>query len=382
MALNIFAVLSLILLYKYKKSLYKPIYCQAIFVLMWFLFSVEFYTTQDYGIYYEHFNDKFVWDEWEPLYALLVKASQPLGFIVFNSFVCAFNIFTLYYIFKLFIPSRVQWIGIIMFIFSLSRMMYLMTYKRQFFAMMVAFWILYFLIFSQYKYRYVIAFICFLCAINIHSSAYISILYFSVPFLSSYMYKKFFGNIVIIIFVFMFVASYIFSLSSFSDSLSYIISAYSYNADHYDRYVLEQLVYENEDRKTSTIGFIFDLGCIYLMLKNFNNFKDSQSSIVLLSLAGFLFSNIFLGSFHRLTLYFNIYLCISFPLLIDLLSHYNEKGVAQFIKKFLIILCLFISCRDFVGVMYLGKEVFMAEKYSVFYTVFHDNVDKSVNSLP
>lgn len=95
MVYNIFVLFSLVMLYLYYYSDYEKESCRkAIFVGMWLLFSIEFYSTKDYEVYYENFSRVHIHSIWEPLYRVLLAFFQPFGFYVFNSCVAAFEFFT------------------------------------------------------------------------------------------------------------------------------------------------------------------------------------------------------------------------------------------------------------------------------------------------
>lgn len=63
------------------------------------IFSIEYYTTIDYRVYYENFQfpPKGVW---EPLYMLLVMIFKPFGYVFFNACMAAFEMYTLCFMIK------------------------------------------------------------------------------------------------------------------------------------------------------------------------------------------------------------------------------------------------------------------------------------------
>ena len=68
MVYNLFVIFTLSMLFLWYRSNYERLqFINAIFIAAWGMFSIEFYTTRDYPVYYENFNRPGEHVMWEPL---------------------------------------------------------------------------------------------------------------------------------------------------------------------------------------------------------------------------------------------------------------------------------------------------------------------------
>lgn len=366
MVYSIFVILTIIILCKYhidncKSS--KPI--NLIFFLMWIIFAIEYYTTKDYSVYYKGFNTLNLNTNWEPLYRFLVNIFQPFGFIVFNACVAAFEIFTLCFLFKKIVPPHYRWISLCVLIIDTQNLLLFMNFKRQFFAMMVALWIIYFLLYSANKYRYVYAILSFLCAINIHSSAYISIGYFILP-----LFKFRLNRTSIIVILFVYIASIAFTLSIYSDQLLTLLNMIGSNTDYYDFYISQQEEYEDFANNIGFFSMISNISLLILLLVYNNKFDEKQYKLLLCSVLSFILLNILKGNFYRLNLYFSIFNIFTVAILLQKLK------CKRLIYTYMLCLTLAVPIKSYYNAFLSNKITFMTIKFKHFYTIFHSNPDK------
>lgn len=358
----------MLMLFQYYRSNYEqPIYINAIFVAMWGIFSIEFYTTRDYGIYYEGFANAEMHKIWEPLYVFLVKQFNPLGFKIFNACVAAFEIYTLSVIFKKAIPPKFIWVGILILVLHTSNLFLFMNWKRQFFAMMVAFWIIYFLLYSSHKYRYYFAIATYLCAINIHSSAILTIAYFALPFIN-----KRISKIGIRIFIALFVISFSFRLSSLAEMLTQFIDIAYGGSDRYSTYITEQEAFEEESIVRGIIYLSFDLFIFVLLLIYNRRFSNAQYKLALCSILSYVLLNFMVGNIARLNAYFSIFNLFAIPILISYISDDKKKWLYVCV----LLAALLPPAKAYYNAMIGGKTTYMTVKYKEFYTIFDNYVDK------
>lgn len=368
MVYSVFVIFTVIILCKYHISNCRnQKLIDVIFFLMWIIFAIEYYTTKDYPVYYNGFNSLNLNENWEPLYRLLITIFQPFGFIVFNACVTAFEIFTLRYFFKKIVPPYYRWVSLCILILDTNNLFLLMNFKRQFFAMMVALWIIYFLLYSTHKYKYVFAALAFLCAINIHSSAYISIGYFALPLLKCRLNKA-----AIVILLFVYIASVGFALSTFSDQLMWLLNSTGSNADYYDAYILQQADYEGTDSGIGIFSILSNVSLLVLLLFYNKDFYDKQYKFLLCSVLSILLMNIFKGNFYRLYLYYSIFNIFTVSILLQILR--NKKRRLLYI--YMLCLSLAVPIKSYYNAFFSDKVTYMTIKYKHFYTIFHSNPDK------
>lgn len=367
MIYSIFIILSVILLYIYHYNKNNnDVYINMIFFLMWVIFAIEFYTTKDYPVYYEGFYDNQ--EHWEYIYTVLIQMFKPFGFITFNAVVAAFEMFTFCFIFKKIVPPKYRWLSLAIIILNTDNLFIYMNLKRQFFAMMVSLWIIYFLLYSNYKYKYIYAFLSFLCAINIHSSAYISVGYFLLPLLNFR-----FNKIGIFVIVFLYLASYSFKLSSYSDLLTTFLMSYSNDSEYYEQYVLQQADYEGEESGRGFFNNIYNI-LLFIVLLIFNKkFNNTQFKFVLCAIFSLILMNILKGNFFRLYLYYSIFNHLIISIVLSIL--YAQRKMILYTT--MMFLALAISIKSYLNAFVFDKVTYMTIKYKHFYTIFHEHPDKS-----
>jgi len=368
MVYSLFVIFTIIILYIYHVgNCRNQKLIDLIFFLIWVIFAIEYYTTKDYPVYYKGFYALNLNENWEPIYRLLIAIFQPLGFIVFNACVAAFEIFTLCFFFKKIVSPHYRWISLCVLILDTNNLFLLMNFKRQFFAMMVALWIIHFLLYSVHKYKYILAALVFLCAINIHSSAYISIGYFALP-----LFKRRLNKPVIAVILLIYIASIGFALSSFSDQLMWLLNATGSNSDYYDAYILQQADYEGTSSGFGFFSILSNISLLLLLLIYNKDFDERQYKFLLCSVLSFILLNILKGNFYRLNLYYSIFNIFTISILLQILK--NKKK--QYLYTYMLCLTLAVPVKSYYNAFLSDKITFMTIKYKHFYTIFHSNPDK------
>lgn len=376
MIYNIFVIFTLVMLFIYYRSNYSRDECiSAIFVAMWGLFSIEYYTTFDYFVYADNFDRLGEHALWEPLYQFLLLIFQPFGFIAFNSCMAAFELFTLCYIFKRAVPKRFMWVGLLILILDPQKLFLFMDIKRQFLAMMMVLWVLYFLIYSESKYKYLCAVIAFLCAVNVHTSAYAAIVYFIVPFFRLRLNKF----VWIVIFI-LFAGGLSFKLSEFADILSMGLEyIQNDNLDNrYEYYISEQEKFEEFGVGEGIVSMFYLVFFLGLLL--FYNRKASKQQYpwFLLSILALLLNNILFGSFYRLNCYFELAYIFTVPMLLDIMSDYYDNNYKKFIFGLFMALSLLLPAKTYFYTMSGLKVDYTMAKYRYFYTIFDEMPDRNI----
>lgn len=368
MIYSLFIIASFFLLCGYYYHKYKDNrYINAIFILMWVIFSIEFYTTKDYPVYYNGFYNLEDNENWEIIYKYLVELFQSVGFVAFNASVAAFEIFTLCFFFKKIVPPKYRWLSLTILILDTGNLFLFMNLKRQFFAMMVAMWIIYFLLYSQHRFRYLYSVVVFLCAINIHTSAYAAIGYFALPFIKIRLNK-----VAIISIFLIFIASYTFRLSSLSEQLFLLLSSTGGNVDYYSTYILQQEDYEGTTSGRGIFVVLYNLSMLVLLLFFNKKFNDQQYKLILCSILGFILMNILKGNFFRLYFYYSIFNIFNISILLAVL--FNQKR--RLLYTYLLCLALALPIKSYTNAFLINKVTYMTIKYRYFYTIFHSKPDK------
>ena len=369
MIYNIYVLLSLVLLYLYYKSNYTKIeYINLIFAGLWVMFSIEYYTTIDYRVYYENFQfpPKGLW---EPIYEWLVTIFRPTGYIFFNACMAAFEIFTICFMVKRLVYKEWYWLAILLFIADPNVVFNFMTVKRQFISMAVAMWIPYVLLFKEGKTRFLYAFIIFLVAVNIHTAAYMSILFFILPFV-----KKKPGRVVLILVAVLFVCCSGLLVNNFK--ILYKLLSLTGMASRYEFYldILESS--DMDDFAVGPVESICRIVSVFGMLWCIPKMSDAEYKITLISIAGYFFAAVLFADMWRLAWYFTMFNCIALPNMIRVF--WNEY--AKFISIPILLLILLIPLRQYYNVMSGNSSAHQMYKVQYFYTIFDDKVDKSFYS--
>lgn len=380
MVYNIFVLFSLVMLYLYYYSDYEKESCRkAIFVGMWLLFSIEFYSTKDYEVYYENFSRVHIHSIWEPLYRVLLAFFQPFGFYVFNSCVAAFEFFTLYVFFKHAVPKKYLWLAILMLVLNTEGLFYYMCIKRQFLAICVSLWILYFILYSDNRLRYLWAVVLFICAVNIHTSAYVAVGYFILPLI------RFRLNIIFAILVaLIYVGSVSFQMSSYSDMLYEMVSLVEDDDMGNNRYGLYVDYQESGQFEKVMAGMfvqLYQISLFVLLLIYNKRVSDTQYKLFLLSIAALIFGNFLVGDFVRLNLYYNIAFLFTTPILLSYIHKDMSSLFVACVYWGFLTLSLMNPVKSYYNAMSGEKVSYMTIKMKHFYTIFDENPDKSSYSF-
>jgi len=374
MIYNIFVLFSLLMSFLYYRSDYKrDEYINSIFAAMWALFSIEYYTTFDYFIYADNFDRPAVHAIWEPLYQLLLQIFQPFGFKVFNSCMAAFELYTLCFILKRAVPKNFLWIGLTILILDPQRLFLFMDIKRQFLAMMMSMWILYFMIYSTAKYRYLFAVIAFLAAVNVHTSAYASVAYFIIPLIRFRLNK-----IVWIVIIALFFGGLSFKFSEFSELLSTALEfVQNDNLDNrYEYYISEQEKFEEFGIGDGIVTMFYSVLTLLLLLFYNKQTDKKQYPWFLMSIIGILLNNILFGSFYRLNCYFEISYIVTTPILLNFMKQDLTSTLKKAVYVVFLSLSLFLPAKSYLFTMTGVKVDYTMAKYRYFYTIFDDIPDK------
>lgn len=336
------------------------------FFLMWIIFSIEYYTTIDYPVYYNGFYD--INEKWEPLYQLLLRTFRPFGFIAFNSCTAAFEMFTLCFVFTKITPPKYRWVVLMILLLNPQELFAYMTVKRQFLAMMFALWIVYFLYFSTNKYRLYFAIATYLCAVNIHTSAYITIIYFIVYFINIR-----FNKITILLILAFYLLSANYPISQYADQLFFLLELTERGADgFYEIYINEIEDYEQVGRSKSIFYMIYEFLLLSLLLFYNKYYDNRQYKLLMFSVIALILTNILKGNIYRMNFYFSIFHLFTIPVLLQILYQ---------LRKTKLIICLIVlgvgmAFRGYYNVFSGNQTTNVTEKYRFFYTIFDKNPDK------
>lgn len=369
MIYNIYILLTVVLLYLYYKSDYTKIeYINLIFVGLWVIFSIEYYTTIDYKVYYENFQfpPKGLW---EPIYEGLVTIFKPFGYVFFNACMAAFEIFTLCFMIKRLVPREWYWLAIILFVADPNTVFNFMTVKRQFISMAVTMWIPYVLLFQKERIRFLYAFILFLIAINIHTAAYMSILFFILPFVKT---KP--NRLVLILAGIVFVSCS--GLLANNVQLLYKVLSLTGMAGRYENYLDIIETADLEDFSVGPVEATCRILSVSCMLWCIPKMTDIQYKITLISIFAYFLAAFLFADLWRLAWYFSMFNCIAIPITMRILWKEYPKYIAIAIISFILIL----PSRQYYLVMTGKSDAHQMFKMQHFYTIFDDAVDKSVYS--
>ena len=371
MALNIFVVFTIFMLWQYYRSGFERQSCiDTIFAAMWVLFAIEYHATNDYYGYSTGFSDPSVHYLWEPLYRWLVEIANPIGFVTFNALVAAFEIFTLCVMFKRFCPRNYMWVGIMIFVLDLTNMMTYMCLKRQFFAQMVAIWALYLTVGTTLRLRYLWAALLLICAGNIHTSAYIGVIYLLVPLIRVRIGIK--GMVIVAL---LFVACTSFQLSGYADMLSTALDLLlGKNSDRYGLYI-DDMDDLQGDVMTGKLQLVFQLFFLIMLMIYNKRVTLEQYWLFLLSIVGVLLSVMLVGDLFRLSMYFSIVNFFTIPILLTKFDFQTSSLRQKSVYLLLLSCTLMVAAKSYYNTMSGTKVTYFTAGYREFPTIFHEAPD-------
>ena len=372
MSLNIFVVFTLIMLWQYYRSGFEKTSCiNAIFAGMWVLFSIEYFVTNDYIVYHTGFYDESIQTIWEPLYRLLLRLFAPLGFTVFNSAVAAFEMFTLCFMFKRFCPKHYMWVGILFFILDVSNMMSYMCFKRQFLAQMVAIWTLYFMIDSQNRFRYAWAAFAFVCAVNIHTSAYAALAYFILP-----LFRLRIGKIGMSVVGLLFIGSLSFQRAGYSELLDTALTlVQGKDSDRYGSYITDIEDEETEDFAAGKAEIAFNMFYLLLLLYYNRSISRTYFWLFLLSIFSILLRIMLVGDLYRLSFYFSIVNFFTIPILLVQLGQQPSSLLRRAVYLIFLTSMIVIPAKSYYNAMSGSKVSYITARFKKYNTIFDEAPD-------
>lgn len=370
MIYSLIITITAILLVLYKLSQYKQeFYIDAIFILFWLVFSVEYYTTVDYVVYTNGFDSLEEQANWEPLYRLLVTIFQPLGFQALVSGTAAFEMFTLCFMMKRLCPRNFIWFGIILMLINFDFMV-MMNVKRQFLAMCVVLWVVWFFLFSKRKHHTHIAVGLFIVALLTHTSSFIAVFLFPLCRIKTRIGK--WGSIVMLGLYFITMTLSLMGFMKIAGMALSMLSRSSYT-DYYSAYVDYQLEGNEFEFVKTTAALILSLFSYCILLYCCNKVNQKQYPLLLSSITAILFGNFLTGDLWRLMLYYSMFNYIAYPIVLA----YLWKRRAELVVYAFIGLNLLYWGRICVRTLN-GKDLNNVNyKYGKFYTIFDNNPDIS-----
>lgn len=366
MIYNIYVLTSLGLLYLYYRSNYRHNeYLNLIFVGLWIMFSIEHYTTIDYGIYYEGFNFPTK-GLWEPVYVWLITLFNPFGYVFFNTCMAAFEMFTICFMLKKFVNPEWRWLAILLLIIDPTVIFNFMTVKRQFIAMAVTMWIPYFLLCKDGIKKYIYAIITFFISVNIHTAAYVTILFFLLPLIKTRPNK-----IVCIITCILFFGCSGMLLSN--TQLLFSLIKMTGMASRYEYYfdIIDSVDFE--DYSVGPIEAASRIIILFTLLWSSRNCSDTHYKFILISSVGAFMNAILFADMWRLAWFYTMFNFISIPAAISVFWVKYPK----YISVAVISLCLMLPARQYYYVMTGQSSAHQMFKFKDYYTIFDDYVDKS-----
>lgn len=369
MIYNIYVLISLLLLYLYFKSNnQRSEYITFIFVGLWIIFAIEHYTTIDYGVYYEGFNFPTK-GLWEPVYVWLITLFNPFGYVFFNACMAAFEIYTIYFMLKRFVQPQWQWLAILLIIIDPNVIFNFMTVKRQFIAMAVTMWIPYFLLTIPDKRRFIYSIITFIIAVNIHTAAYVALLYFALPFINVRPGKI---SCLIVCAIFFGCSGMLLS----NTEMLFSIMKLTGMAGRYEQYfdILESS--DMDDYGVGPVEAAVRIIVLFTLIWNSRFCSYTQYKFILLAIVGAFLNAILFSDIWRLAWFFTMFNFIAVPAAISVMWEKYHKSISIAI----ISLCLIMPLRQYYFVMTGQSSAHQMYKIKDYYTIFDDYVDKSTYS--
>ncbi len=370
MIYSLIITITAILLVLYRISRYRQeFYIDAIFFVFWIAFSIEYYTTVDYVVYSNGFESLEDQANWEPLYKLLVTIFQPFGFQTLVSVTAAFELATLCFMMKKLCPRNFLWFSIILMLLNFDFMV-MMNVKRQFLAMCVVLWSVWFFNFSTRKHHRLIALGLFVVALLTHTSSFIAVFLYPLCLIKHRIGK--WGSVVMIVLYFI---TMTLSLMGFMRIVSVALSLLSRSSytDYYGAYVDYQLEGDQFEFVKTTAALILSLFGFCILLYCCNKVTRKQYPLLLAPIVASLCGNFLTGDLWRLMLYYSMFSYFAYPIVLS----YLWKRKAEIVVYAYIGLSLLYWGRICVRTLN-GKDLNNVNyKYRNFYTIFDDRPDIS-----
>ena len=273
----------------------------------------------------------------EPLFLYILKLAKPLSFFGWLMLCGTIELFLIYKITVKYVNKKYYWMTVFILMLNASHGLLMINSNRQSVSMLFT-WGIILSICQDSKdrkkniFKYLIAFVFYICAINIHTGAYSTILFLFIPLLVYFCNKlntKLFIIIINVIFFFRFFINY--------DNLSEIItSVWGVSEENgFDSYLDEfGNVADTQSIFNQSLPFI----TANIIAITYNRMPKSLKIISLITLLGVLLSGFVTKTLARSFLYFNILQIWVIPCVYNIIEKNKFKN-----RKYITIVLLYAA---------------------------------------
>lgn len=336
-------------------------------LLMFIPFGLSFEMTNDWTGYYSRFYGENTGElQLESFYVFLMRICRPLGMIGFNMVCAAFNLSVYYLFIRKVVPKTYAWIFFAVFMLRIMLGFTLIDTNRQTLAISFVLLGVYVQLFLKDFFKnkrllyYAIIILCFLAAVNIHTSAFVTLPIIVLPYMCEKV-KEWQLWVLFVLFLLTFVIDFRSLTSTFLTALSLFAGD---NFDYFSQYSGELSLRSMSVPEQSIYGIL-----LFLFIYFYKFFKKEEKVLLICSMLFITFQGYVMFTLARTITYYRIFIPISLPFFFYtiILKRLINKYVAWGIIALVVAYCLYDFQKGIVTDYYNRwldlKTVFDAPKW-------------------
>ncbi len=283
--------------------------------------------------------------ELEFIYTLIMQLCKPIGFLGYLIICAFFNLWVFRKYLNKYVPVEFVWITFAIFLLRVNFAFTYIDTNRQTLAITSIMLGLYYLIFPPYwakskKIQYILSITLAFMAVNIHTSALISIPILFFPYICSKMKEK--------KYLWIFMGIYLLQFFVDFSSISNFVSKHMMDNDNLTDF--SQYAGEIAERSKSIVEQALYATLLFLLIQKFDYFNIKEKPIVLAVIIFISLQGYTMYTMTRVLFYYQVYSIYVIPLLAKklLTDHKSNKLMVYVFFSILLAYCIFSFERDIV----------------------------------
>lgn len=280
-------------------------------LLMFVLFGLSLEMTQDWSGYYRRFYGENTGElQLESFYVFLMSICKPIGMLGFNIVCALFNLSVYYLYIRKVMPKNYAWIFFAVFMLRIMLGLTMIDTNRQTLAISFVLLGVYIQLFLKDFFKqkmvlyYISIFLCFLAAVNIHTSAFIALPIIVLSVICEKV-KRWQLWVLFVLFLLTFVIDFKSLTSTF---LSAVTLFSGDNADYFSQYSTELSLRSMSIPEQSIYGLL-----LFLFIYFYKYFSKEEKVLLLSSMLFITFQGYVMFTLARVLTYYRIFIPICLP---------------------------------------------------------------------
>lgn len=312
-------------------------------LLMFIPFGLSLEMTQDWAGYYSRFYGENTGDlQLESFYVFLMKVCKPIGMLGFNIVCAIFNLSVYYLYIQKVMPKNYAWIFFAVFMLRIMLGFTMIDTNRQTLAISFILLGVYIQLFLKVFFKnkkglyYICIFLCYLAAINTHTSAFIALPIVVIPLICDKV-KEWQLWILFVLFILTFFIDFRSLTGIFLSALSLFADE---NRDYFSQYSDELALRSMSVPEQSIYGIL-----LFLFIYYYKSFRREEKTLLLCSMLFITFQGYVMFTLARILSYYRIFIPICLPFFFYTII--NKKIINKYVAWGIVALVVAYCLYDF-----------------------------------